>query len=288
VHAFDVSCRVLAAVAIPAFVAWAVAPALADESPTGTQTSGATDGAAPALDGAIEAHADQAQEGGVSAEAASAPPGAPPADGGAGGSPSAATPSLEGGAPQPLAWDEKLSFGIRAEYAFPLGTATQTPLSDVVAGAFQLGGEIGYQLFPRFSVLLYFSYGFANVAGGASTTCSDPTLQCSADVIRFGAAANYHFRSRSLSKRLVDPWVGLGVGYEVLNESSADDTGATQESVSLNGFELSSVLGAELRPAGNFGIGPYVQASVGHYFSDVSPPAFHGWLTLGLRLRMGP
>jgi hypothetical protein len=191
----------------------------------------------------------------------------------------------DGGAPKVLAWDERLSFGIRAEYAFPLGTGVAGPLSDVVAGAFLIGGEIGYLVAPHLTLSAYFFYGFPTIAGGSSSTCSDPTLECSANLIRFGAVANYHFNPYN---KLVEPWVGLGIGYEVLNVTSEDCTGAEQGATSLNGFELSTAVGAEFRPWGNFGLGPYLQGSVGHYFADVSPPAFHGWLTLGARIRMGP
>ena len=282
----------LAALAIPGVaVVWMMAsPAAADEPAATSAADAATiDGATEArseADGAAASAAPSASIDASAAEASSASSASPPPATTA----SVAATAVDGGdgGEKPLAWDEKLSFGIRAEYAFPVGTATQaqTPLSDVVSGVFLIGGEIGYLVAPRWSVMAYFFYGFPSINGGPNSTCTagDPTLQCSAELLRFGFVANYHFSS----KKTFDPWLGLGLGYEILNETASDQTGAAVQSFSLNGLDLSSAVGVEYRPGGNFGLGPYLQGSVGHYFSDVQPPAFHGWLTIGLRLRMGP
>ncbi len=274
--------RWLAALTIPALaVAWSVAPAGADEP------------AAPALDASLGDATTVPKsplEAGTAPEASAPPPvdAQPPppgaaataaADGGA-----AATATEDGG-PRPLTWDERLSFGIRAEYAFPFGAAVEGGnLSDVVAGVFLVGGELGYQIVPRLNLLAYFFYGFPSIAGGANSTCSDPTAQCSANMIRFGVVGNYHFTPY----KKIDPWVGLSVGWEVLNVSSEDDTGATLQASSLNGLELGALLGVEYRPGANFGLGPYVEGSGGHYFDPAAGSAIHGWFTIGIRVRTGP
>jgi hypothetical protein len=270
--------RGLAALAIPALaVAWSVAPAGADEPALDASPGDATTAPSSPLDGggAPEASAPPA----VAAQPPQATPAAAATDGGA-----AATATEDGG-PRPLSWDERLSFGIRAEYAFPFGAAVEGGnLSHVVAGVFLVGGELGYQIVPRLNLLAYFFYGFPSIAGGSTTTCNDPTAQCSANLIRFGVVGNYHFTPY----KKIDPWVGLSVGWEVLNVSSEDDTGAPLLASSLNGLELGTLFGVEYRPGANFGLGPYVEGSAGHYFDPAAGSAIHGWLTIGIRVRTGP
>jgi len=199
-------------------------------------------------------------------------------DGGATGS---AAPPPDGGS---LPWDDRLSFAIRAEYAFPVGASTAgAPITDAVQGAFLIGGEIGYLIAPRLTLLGYFFYGFPQVPANGNCA-SNPDDDCSAGLYRFGVVANYHF---SAEKRF-DPWVGLGVGYELLTLTATDDsTGDQDGAISLNGLEVNALGGVEWRPGKSFGIGPYANVSAGHYFTEGAGAAIHSWLGIGLRVRTG-
>ena len=184
---------------------------------------------------------------------------------------------------RPLHWDERFSFGIRAQYALPLGNAASgAPLDNAVSGVFLVGGEVGYLLVPHLTLLGYFFYGFPAIADGANATCP-PTDDCSANMIRVGVALHYHFSP----EKKWDPWVGVGAGYELLSLAAADDcTGDADLAQSLQGFELSAGGGVEYRPGYNFGVGPYVEAAGGYYSTQELAP--HGWITFGVRIRTGP
>jgi hypothetical protein len=139
---------------------------------------------------------------------------------------------------------------------------------------------------PHLYIGGYFIYGFITDVGNASSTCTDPANTCSANQFRFGATAQWHFRP----ERALDPWAGAGLGYEVLNLSATDSTGANVSSASLYGFELALQGGLDVKPKSFFGFGPFVEFALAHYFPKLSEdPSFavHAWILVGLRLRTG-
>ncbi len=178
--------------------------------------------------------------------------------------------------------DVGFSAGVRASFALPFGAAKSVSLSDVITRAIPLGIEAGYFLDRRLYVGVYVLYGFGT-NGNASATCSDPNISCSASQWRFGGMAQWHF----LPGRTFSPWAGGALGYDIVNLTSADSTGADSPAGSLHGFELSLLAGLDYKPLTYLGVGPFAELSMGHYAGATSATALYEWLALGVRFRTG-
>jgi hypothetical protein len=171
-------------------------------------------------------------------------------------------------------------FGLRAGYAFPFGLAKSVGLGDVVSGSIPFGMEVGYAFSERLHVSAYFLYGLATSASGNNATCpNDPDISCSAYQLKFGAVADWHFNPR----KGWDPWLGGGLGYDIVNLTAAASDGSLSQSGSLHGFELDLRAGADYKPAPSYGLGPFMDLSIGQY--AYSTFNVHAWLMLGLRVR---
>lgn len=173
-----------------------------------------------------------------------------------------------------------LWFAFRGGYGVPFGQNASVNLSDIVTGSIHFGAEAGYAFSPQLYVGGYFDYGVGVVQYGAGATCpNDPEniSGCSADQFRFGLIADWHFRPTEL----LDPWAGVGVGYDVFNltATSAVD-GSTALSSALNGFEGMVRAGIDIKPAKSYGFGPFIEGTLGVYETNV-----HGWFNFGLRIR---
>jgi hypothetical protein len=126
----------------------------------------------------------------------------------------------------------------------------------------------------------------------SSTAPDIPTLQadcgtgtCPATDILFGGQFHYHL----FPDRLVDPWFGIGAGYEILNFTTE---GGGNQDFSFGGFDFFNVqAGADFKITRNLGIGPFVVFTSGQFSSFSSsngsepnaPAALHEWLTFGIR-----
>jgi hypothetical protein len=215
-----------------------------------------------------------------------APPQAPPA-----ASPPRASPPPAASSPAtppaaPIAGDTGLTLGLRLGYAAPFGRAKSTLLSDVVDRSIPLGVGVGWFFGHTFYVGAVFAYGFAHNATSATSTCPNlADVSCSAHELRFGLEAEAHLAPT----RRLDPWIGLGVGYEILDLTAVDATGNAVESAALHGVRfLDASIGLDWKPAPWLGVGPFVGLALGHYASDTAPATTtHGFATVGLRVRSG-
>lgn len=197
-----------------------------------------------------------------------------------------------------MAQEKPISLGLRVGYGIPMGkvqddltVAGQTQefkLSDTVSSALPaLQLDAGYFVTPEIMVGGYFGYALLSVADDACPSGAD----CSANQLRFGIQGQYHLsRGESL-----DPWFGLGFGYESISTSisaggqSVDGSISGLEFVSLNG-------GADFEVADGIGVGPYVSFALGQYSKvsdsagndvDIDKTAMHQWLTLGVKGTFG-
>jgi hypothetical protein len=93
-----------------------------------------------------------------------------------------------------------------------------------------------------------------------------------------------------LPSRVIDPWVGVGMGFEWLSTSRTVD--GTTVDINARGLELVDLeLGADIRPTPFFRIGPVLSASVARYTriavngTDTTDfePSLHSWVMLGVR-----
>lgn len=178
-------------------------------------------------------------------------------------------------------WAQELSGGpppahkgfqlaLRSGYTAPFGEADKSmSMGKAFAGQAPIMIDIGGKITPNFFLG---GYGGTCVGGGpAGLTYT----------WHFGMELAIHF----LPDRWVNPWFGLGGGFEVLHTPNSDATIFGAEVIPLMG-------GVDFRLAPGFGLGPYVALSAGQYSlvngDDVRDKAWHGWATVGMRIVVLP
>ncbi len=185
-----------------------------------------------------------------------------------------------------------LDFAVRVGYAIPFGDVDGTSgngLASRLDGAVPFVFEANYRFNRAISAGPYFQYAVAQVKNGNELGCGG-AVDCSGWVIRAGGQIIGHLDVGSIAM----PWVGLGVGYEWLNVSGR--IGNVDGSVSDNGWEFAMLqAGADIFVAPGFALGPFLSFSIARYgnqsgslgagavTSDISNPAVHEWLQLGVR-----
>ncbi|MCK8497404.1 outer membrane beta-barrel protein [Myxococcus fulvus] len=202
------------------------------------------------------------------------------------------------------------ALGLRAGFAVPYGDLAGNPsgegdgapVGDLVSSVIPLELNAGYFFNKNFYLGAFFQYGLGSLntdtEDGEEDPCSVDGVSCSATQLRFGVNAAYHFDATPM----VDPWVGVGIGYEILNSKvSAEALGQEiSAKTSVKGFEfISAQGGVDFRISPKFSVGPYITATVGQYSSasislsgdgeeeeqsqDLEEKAIHGWINGGVR-----
>lgn len=168
------------------------------------------------------------------------------------------------------------AFGVRAAWAIPFGDLNNSDsLSSDVSGQLPLWLEAGWRFTKSIYAGAYFQAGL-----GFFNNCP-PGSDCSTNGLRFGLEGIYNLAPDAG----LQPWVGLGFGYETLSVSRAG------EDSSYKGWELLHLqVGADWAASKNFSIGPFASFSLfGTYTTqsssgqDNSISASHNWLQLGLK-----
>jgi hypothetical protein len=178
--------------------------------------------------------------------------------------------------------------GLRTGFSLPFGSLAQNSgsLSDGFTGFVPIGAELGWRFTPNLYVGAAFSYAF-----GLTKNCP-PGDSCSGHDIGLGIDLRYHVQP----DERIDPWVGVGAGYEWLGLSETS-AGSTTD-LRLDGFEfVHAEVGADFVASRNVRVGPFLQFAVGQYkganassggtsFSaDIANKTLHEFLTFGARLR---
>ncbi len=199
--------------------------------------------------------------------------------------------------------DQGINLSARLGYGVPSGDISNDVdaagfridprLDDLISHKIPIWLELGYRFNPSVWGGLYLELAPASVE---SAFC--PNGGCSANNVRFGLDLQFHLAPR----QQVDPWVGIGVGYEVLNAESgldldgdgiADVTGDS----SYSGWELPLLeAGVDFAASPRASFGPYLSWSVARYTDTrVSAPGFpevsssigsratHGWIEIGIK-----
>ena len=155
-----------------------------------------------------------------------------------------------------------------------MGASTTGNLADAISIlAPVLVLEAGYRLSPRWYIGAYasFAYGFAancSSQGTDQASCYDTDF-------RFGVDVQY----RILTESSFQPWVGGGVGWEILNQIESNDE--EEDSFSLNGIEFfHAEVGLDLTGKHRTKTGPYFQVALAEYDNGY----VHEWYTLGWRV----
>lgn len=201
-----------------------------------------------------------------------------------GGSP--ATPPVIGPVHPPPPWvrppwpgPRGFELGLRVAFALPFGNEVDgLSLSDDISSALPFELDLGWRIDPRWYVGVW-------LAGGPAFVHGDCPPGCSAQVASTGIEGSYHFNPRGF-----DPWVGLGIGYEYLHRDFV--SGGFLVSSHLSGMTfVRAAVGVDFRISTFFTIGPYVDDTVGEYWSiseqgfrfDVTDKSVHSFLQFGAR-----
>ena len=201
--------------------------------------------------------------------------------------------------------DVAFEAGVRTGIGIPLGKVSDpaADLNDIASLQIPLQLDAGVRLFGNLFLGAYVQYGFAFVSDDVAG-CDDNALvdvDCSASDVRLGIQAHYHFMPRES----LDPWIGLGFGYEWANLSAENDDSNTEISITVSGFEFFSLqFGLDIALSKHVRLGPFLSFSLAQFddatvdcsgtalcsggiYGDVEDKALHEWLMLGARLVFG-
>jgi hypothetical protein len=175
-----------------------------------------------------------------------------------------------------------LRVALRSGVALPLGDAFSASgaMSDTITGSIPVRLDVGYRFARHFYV-----GAVGQLAAIVPNSCVSDA-RCSGSDMRLGAMIAAHL----LPTRLVDPWLGVGIGYESLSVSRS--VGGSSVDISARGLEIFDVeLGVDLRPTRSLRLGPVISSSIGSYTrvavngtptSDFATST-HAWVMLGFR-----
>lgn len=189
--------------------------------------------------------------------------------------------------------DSGFEVGARLGWGFPLGeSADGQDLSDFVSGQIPLQLDLGYRLDPHLFVGGYFQYGIGFVSDDTCTGGAD----CSANSVRLGLQATYHFTPVNQGNA---GWLGAGIGYEWATLSA--EGGGSELSTTASGFEFFNIQGGyDFKVTDQFRVGPYGMFTLAQYSStsmefngveqdgDIEDKGLHQWLFVGVKGTFGP
>lgn len=174
-------------------------------------------------------------------------------------------------APERAARKPGPEIGLRVGYALGGGVIySGLTLSDTMNGAVPIQLDVLWRFLPELYAGIYGQ--FAPVFRKNDPTACPENFSCSSQDWRFGVEGEYHF----LPRIDLNPYVGLGAGYEILHSTAS---GATPIPTSLGsvsgnanvssidrGWEFASfIVGFDWRLTAMLNIGPYLSGSIGEF-----------------------
>lgn len=209
---------------------------------------------------------------------------------------SALSPSVAHADPPPEQTGFQLA--LRTGVSLPFGTvSSSTSMSDALGPQFPVLLDIGTRITPNLFIGAFLGGSWGGTAGKLTATCHQYGIVCDGLWFRGGLLAEYGFHP----DRLVNPWIGYGIGYEVGRSTGV--YGRNKIVNTVGGLEFAHLLaGLDFRLHDWFGIGPFVDGAFGLYnvaktevnsggYILTSPPedkSIHLWLILGVRIVMRP
>jgi hypothetical protein len=183
--------------------------------------------------------------------------------------------------------DKKFILGARMGFGIPIGKVNGNATVDIshsVVGEVPLWLDIGYMVTPD---VMLGAYGqFAPLV----TRNCDTGASCRGSDVRVGVQAQFLVSPGEK----VNPWVGFGLGYEIL--SLGESMTGYEATASFKGIELAHLqAGLDLRATTAVGIGPFVGYSIGQFSrattsnalgwtsGDLANPVMHEWFEFGVR-----
>jgi len=186
-------------------------------------------------------------------------------------------------------------FGFRAAFSRPFGESVGDgsrgglSLRDVVRGGIPIWLDLGYRFAPEFYAGVSGSFGLLFPNG------CDASDRCSGQDVRLGLDLRFHLAPSAA----IDPWIGVGAGYEWLMLSASP--GGQDQELTLQGIEFFNVqMGVDFLAVPRFRLGPFVGFSLGRYTEGsassglvsasgpIANARVHEWLLLGLRAAFNP
>ena len=203
-------------------------------------------------------------------------------------------------APAPAVGGHKFEIGMRLGVALPMGsfngdgttssgeTYVNIPMSDFIAVKIPVLFEAGYEITPHILLGLHAQYGF--ISDKSSEKACPSGFTCSDHDVEIGLDAQFHFAGFGMP---LDPWLGLGVGYEFESYSTTSSgfNSFSDEGKYKGPQYLKLQGGADFSVANFFTVGPFLSFSVAEYTSttdngvtqDIPFTAMHEWLSLGVK-----
>jgi hypothetical protein len=180
---------------------------------------------------------------------------------------------------------------IRTGYALPFGsTGGNAEMSDTFGGQVPLSFNLGAKITERIYLGAYLGFGFGGVSGDFEKSCNDVHYDCSSMSVRMGLEIQYAFMPRQKT----NPWIGYGIGFEGTG-ARAKKNGVSYDYFYFGPDYAHLMGGVDFRLSSTFGLGPYLDFSVGRYDTvTIETPtgtidgrlldkSLHEWLTLGVR-----
>jgi hypothetical protein len=204
-----------------------------------------------------------------------------------------------------------LAVGLRVGAAAPFGNAdSTTSMSAFQRAMVPVWFDVGYRFNRTFYLAAFYQYGVtfpasngcgADPNNAVSARAGDPGLivpgqqsTCDGRDQRFGLELHIHL----LPKALVDPWIGIGLGYEVSTLDYSTGASASTTSFQASGPAADLQLGLDLRFSKRVPFGPFIDLSASQFVTEnyydangsaQGPVTFnstlHGWATFGLRMQ---
>ncbi|AKU99559.1 hypothetical protein AKJ09_06223 [Labilithrix luteola] len=203
--------------------------------------------------------------------------------------PPAAESGSSSDAPPPR---EGFQLALRGGVGLPFGKSVgNEAMSEVFGtqGSFtvDIGGKLGHYIFLG----AYLGLGVGGTSGNFEKAC-EQFDSCTTVTFRIGAQIQYHI----LPAEKVNPWIGYGIGYEASGATASKN--GNDLTVAATGVEFGHFMGGvDFRLNKTFGIGPFVDFSLGQYSKVTSKQndreitstfadedrKLHQWLQLGVR-----
>ena len=213
---------------------------------------------------------------------------------GAGGGSAAPAPTAAAAAPVEAAPSPvRFEGSLRVGFGIPLGSisANGGSLSNYSSFTVPVQLDLGIRISGVVFLGAYFSYGFA---GSTDAGTCGTGVNCTPSTLRFGGEVHWH----PLGNAPLDPWIGLGSGYEKLRIGVSGDVNGSFE---VSGWEFGNLqLGLDFAIGSVVKVGPWVSFSIGQYSSgsisggvnftggDILNKSVHEWLMAGVRLVILP
>lgn len=177
---------------------------------------------------------------------------------------------------------------VHTGYALPLGaTEKDIPLHVNAAGQIPVGVDLGVRVARPLIVGVYGQVGTVLTRSSNDWTSVCPAAaDCSGTDVQAGVQAHYHFAP---GQRL-DPWLGMGIGYEWYTLHAPDAR------FKWGGIQVANLqAGLDISLGSVISVGPFLGLAMAQFTQlDVSPadkgfsgpvqnPGIHDWLTMGAR-----